>query len=86
MEFKLFNLVTYKESKKTWKTYEGAAKNAQAFDIISTPEGIEWMQKHPEWAKERVNNVPSFMDVVNISICNHGQEEKEVQEAVEKNG
>lgn len=50
MTFKTFNLITLEASKKSWKTFRGAAKNLKESEIVSTPEGIEWALRHPEWA------------------------------------
>lgn len=51
----LFNLKTLKRSKKSWKRYESAGKNAGEFDIVlEDEETINWILKHPEWVKERL--------------------------------
>lgn len=45
----LVDVKTLKLSKKSWKTYKGALKNASPTDIITTLSGYEWMLRHPEY-------------------------------------
>jgi hypothetical protein len=52
----LVNVKTMKLSKKSWKTYKGALKNASPDDMIVTLDGFAWMLKHPEYDySKRIN-------------------------------
>lgn len=51
----LINLETFQRSKKTWKTYKGASRNASNKDIIATNEGFAWLKNSPNWAKSRLS-------------------------------
>jgi len=55
-EIFLFNLKTNSVSKKSWKTYNGALKNAKEYEIPMTEDGIDWCQRHPEWAVKRLGD------------------------------
>lgn len=49
----LVDIETLKRSKKSWKTYKGALKNASPTDIIVTSDGYAWMLRHREYYKYR---------------------------------
>lgn len=44
----LVDVKTLKLSKKSWKTYNGALKNATPTDMVVTLNGYAWMLRHPE--------------------------------------
>lgn len=50
----LFNLETKRLSKKSWKTYKGAERNAGRVDMITSLEGVDWFLRHPEWCQQRI--------------------------------
>lgn len=52
--YKTIDIITGEISKKSWKTYKGALKNCKSSEIVSTPEGIDWMLRHPDWANQRL--------------------------------
>lgn len=56
----IYDLVTKTQSKRSWKTYAGAAKHATPTSLIVTKMGIEWMQRHPEWEVSRLNEYIRF--------------------------
>ena len=60
-EFYLFNLDTMHTSTMSWKTYTGAAGNANKDEIVSTLDGIEWAKLHPEWCEERLETGASTL-------------------------
>lgn len=45
----LVDVLTLKLSKKSWKTYNGALKNASPTDMVVTLNGYAWMLRHPEY-------------------------------------
>ena len=55
MQFFLFNLKTSVVSKKAWKTYRGAVRNASDVDVVTTLDGIDWCKRHPAWAEESLS-------------------------------
>lgn len=52
--FYIFDLIHCTTSRKHWKTYGGALKNARGCQIVSNLSGISWILRHPEWIKERL--------------------------------
>jgi hypothetical protein len=44
----LVDVKTLKLSKKSWKTYKGALRNAKETDMVVTLDGFAWMLRHPE--------------------------------------
>lgn len=56
-EYKVFCLKTKDVSKKSWKTYKGALKNCfTKTQMVSTPSGIDWMNRHPEYFEDRMSS------------------------------
>ena len=53
----VLNLHTGKKSDKRWKTYAGASKNCQSFEIAINEDSLEWIERHPEWVKERLTQI-----------------------------
>ena len=53
----IYNLDTKKLSTKSWKTYNGAFRNLNRSEnsIVTSKEGADWLEKHPEWIEERLN-------------------------------
>lgn len=55
---KVYDLKTRTESKKSWKTYKGAERNCKLnTQIVVSDDGIDWMNRHPEWIEDRLATI-----------------------------
>lgn len=66
MKFKIYNLEKGKISGKSWKTYQGAAKNCLLIEemvVSNDPAVLDWMNRHPEWRKERLELIKNYVAV-----------------------